>query len=236
MHLNQFYHIECELLGGLNDGMSVAEKYIMNLASVLLENHGDLIRETAGHTEHITQLLELYKSGGRNLPRITLDEALTLPEIQSTEGTWHYTIADDPTKGRTLTRTGERILIKTFRGTVWLTEMDHLSVPFYQAFVPGSQHSKALCADLLLGPGEVLGLGQRHVDVQSVQEALKMHKVLEENYRWYMDIRDEGKGGKSLLTTGWGMGMERFICWILGHDDVRNVAIIPRLKGMRFLP
>ncbi|KAL8942744.1 MAG: hypothetical protein Q9216_001492 [Gyalolechia sp. 2 TL-2023] len=235
-HLNQFHHIECELLGDLNDGIDVAEAYIMNLASVLLESHGDLIEETAGNTKHITDLLELYNSGGRKLPRITLDQALGMAEIQSTSGAWEYAVADDPSRGRVLTRIGERTLITIFGGAVWLMEMDHLSVPFYQAFVPGKQQSKALCADLLIGPGEVLGLGQRHVDVQSVKDALKMHEVSEDNYRWYMDIRDEAKGGKPLLTTGWGMGMERFLCWLMGHDDVRDMAIIPRLKGLRFQP
>ncbi|KAL9001596.1 MAG: hypothetical protein Q9188_005442 [Gyalolechia gomerana] len=235
-HLNQFYHIECELFGDLNDGIGVAEAYIMNLATMLLESHGDLIENTAGGTKHINELLELYSSSGRKLPRIELDQALTIPEIQSTIGAWEYAVADDPSKGRALTRTGERILISIFKGAVWLTEMDHLSVPFYQAFVPEKQQSKAQCADLLLGPGEVLGLGQRHVDVQSVKDALEMHEVPEENYRWYMDIRDEAKGGKPLLTTGWGMGMERFLCWLLGHDDVRDMAIIPRLKGMKFQP
>lgn len=75
-----------------------------------------------------------------------------------------------------------------------------------------------------------------HVDVSPVKDALKMHESSEDHYRWHMDIRDEAKGGKPLLTTGWGMGMERFLCWLLGHDNVRDVAIIPRLKGMRFQP
>ncbi|KAL8700967.1 MAG: hypothetical protein Q9201_005159 [Fulgogasparrea decipioides] len=65
--------------------------------------------------------------------------------------------------------------------------------------------SKGVCADLLLGPGKVLGLGQRHVDVQSVKEALKLHEVSEDHYRWYLDIRDEMKGGKPMLTTGWAL-------------------------------
>ncbi|KAL8839489.1 MAG: hypothetical protein Q9170_001712 [Blastenia crenularia] len=236
MHLNQFFHIECELLGDLNDGISVAEQFVMSVASTLLENHGDLIKKAAGSTEHITQLLESFVPNGGSLPRITLDEALALSEIQSTKAVWKYAVDDDPSKGRALTRIGERILIEHFEGAVWLTEMDHVSVPFYQAFAPGTERNKALCADLLLGPGEVLGLGQRHVDVQSVKDALVMHEVPEGNYRWYMDIRDETKGGKHLLTTGWGMGMERFLCWLLGHDDVRDMAIIPRLKGMKFQP
>ena len=154
----------------------------------------------------------------------------------SSTNTWSYVVEKDHSKGRALTRTGEQVLIKKFSGAVWLTEMDHLSVPFYQAFVPNSKTPKALCADLLLGQGETLGLGQRHVDAETVQQALRMHEVQEKSYEWYMEIRDGAKGGKAMETTGWGMGMERFLAWLLKHDDIRDFAIIPRLKNMKFAP
>ena len=130
----------------------------------------------------------------------------------------------------------ERILIEKFGGAFWLTEMDHMSVPFYQAFVPNTNQSKALCADLLFGPGEVLGLGQRHADFESVREALKMHQAPEEPYKWYVDMRDSKAGRFALQTSGWESSMERFLAWILQHDDIRDMAIISRLKGMKFEP
>lgn len=92
------------------------------------------------------------------------------------------------------------------------------------------------CADLLLGQGETLGLGQRHVDAETVQKALRMHEVPEQSYEWYMGIRNDAKGGKAMETTGWGMGIERFLAWLLKHDDIRDFAIIPRLKNMKFAP
>lgn len=238
MHLNQFYHVECELSGGLDDGMVIAEQYVASIAGALMKDHHAIIRSIAGTTSHIEALLDLYQSNNKQFSRITLAETLSMPEIASNPDTWQYAVENDLGKGRSLTRIGERILIEHFKGAVWLQEMDHLSVPFYQAFVPGTEfdQAKALCADLLLGPGEVLGLGQRHVDHTIVKDALKLHHVPEQHYQWYMDIRDESAGGKPLQTTGWGMGMERFMCWILNHDDVRDIAIIPRLKGMRFGP
>ena len=114
--------------------------------------------------------------------------------------------------------------------------MDHLSVPFYQAFASNTNHGRALCADLLFGPGEILGLGQRHRSHGEVKEALKMHEVPQDKYEWYLDIRDEEKGGKCLQTAGWGMGLERYLAWIMKHDDIRDIAIIPRMKGMKFAP
>ena len=236
MHLNQFYHAECELPGTIDDGIEVAEGYVTSVASALLKNHADIIRAVAGDISHIIDLLALYESNGYRFPRISLAKALSLPEISSNPESWDYTVLEDHSKGFKLTRVGERILIEKFGGAVWLTEMDHMSVPFYQAFVPNTNQSKALCADLLFGPGEVLGLGQRHADSEGIREALKMHQVPEEPYKWYMDMRDSKAGGLALQTTGWGLGMERFLAWILQHDDIRDMAFIPRLKGMKFEP
>lgn len=107
-------------------------------------------------TSHIDDLLSLANKNGGHFPRTTLCNALSLEEIVNTAHAWEYVVMTDHSKGRALTRTGERILIKKFGGAVWLTEMDHLSVPFYQAFVPHTNNLKALCADLLFGPGEIL--------------------------------------------------------------------------------
>lgn len=127
-------------------------------------------------------------------------------------------------------------MIKKFGGAVWLTKMDHLTVPFYQAFVSHANNVKAPCADLLVGPGEILGLGQCHTSANELSEALKMHEVPKEKYEWYLDIREEEKGGKCLQTTGLGMGLGRYLAWIMKHDDIRDIAIIPRMKGMKFAP
>ena len=236
LHLNQFFHVECEMLGNLDVAIGVAEEYIVELASALTQRHSLSLYAIAGDISHVEALLSQYQANGSCFPRISLSEALELPEIRDFPGSWSFVTPDDPTHGRLLNRVGEKLLIDKFNGPVWLTEMDHLSVPFYQAFAPHSDRSKALCADLLLGPGEVLGLGQRHATVDAVERALKLHKVPRETYEWYMDIRDPRKGGKVMETSGWGMGMERFLCWLLKHDDVRDFAIIPRLKTAKFLP
>jgi aspartyl/asparaginyl-tRNA synthetase len=32
------------------------------------------------------------------------------------------------------------------------------------------------------------------------------------------------------------MGIERFLLWVLQHDDIRNLQILPRINGMATLP
>jgi asparaginyl-tRNA synthetase len=39
-----------------------------------------------------------------------------------------------------------------------------------------------------------------------------------------------------LQTSGFGLGTERYICWLLGHDDVRDCQLLPRFNGERIVP
>ncbi|XP_047427672.1 uncharacterized protein si:ch211-256m1.8 [Mugil cephalus] len=227
-HLNQFYHVECELLGDMDDAMSIAERYLAHLTKSMLKRHSDIILNTAGTLTHLTALLSKL-DGKTPLPRIPLDQAIPMmPSADCLE----WVQDGQPHFGRKLTRKGERVLIEKYGGAVWLTEMDHLGVPFYQAYVEGSGRTKAKAADLLLGLGETVGLGERHSTPEMVQEALKHHAVPEQAYKWYINMRQV----KPLLTSGWGMGTERYLCWLLGHDDIRDIHIIPRMKGRKYMP
>ena len=116
-------------------------------------------------------------------------------------------------------------------GVVWLTVMTHLSVPFYQAYSNETKTS-AQCRDLLMGIGEIGGLGERHKTAEDVKAAPSQHEVPLELYQWCVDLRDHN----TMQSIGWGMGMERFMLWLLKHDDVRDISIIPRLKNGAYLP
>lgn len=221
MHVNQFYHVECELLGILNDGIDVAERYIIAVTRAIKDKHMDTIRAVAGNTSHVDDLLSLAIENGGHFPRINLSDALLLNEIVDADHAWEYAVSSDPRKGRALTRVGEQILVEKFGGAVWLTEMNHLSVPFYQAFVPHSNNSKAVCEDLLFGCGEVLIVGQRHTTACEVGKALEMHEVPWAKYEWYLSMRDAEEGGEYLQTTGWSMRMERYLAWIMKREEVR---------------
>lgn len=160
---------------------------------------------------------------------MTLCEAIQL--LSETEGTWEYVLPGNQDKGKKLTRTGERALMDRYGGIVWLTYIDHLSVPFYQAYAD-DECTKARCADLLMGIGETGGLGERHITPEQATCALQQHEIPAESYQWYIDIRREVQ----LQTVGWGMGIERYLLWLLRHNEIRDMCILPGLKGMTFLP
>jgi asparaginyl-tRNA synthetase len=220
-HLSQFYHVEAEIPGSLDDALELAEGYIRATCLTVLENCRHAVEELAGSTVHIEEFL----SRGR-LPRISVDEAFQLigcdPAFQRTNGLPPF---------RSLTRRGEVELLRQMGGFVWVTDPDHLSVPFYQAFADSSKR-KALAADLLFGVGEVVGAGERHKCAAAVAEALAMHNVDPDPYIWYQRIRE----CSPMMTSGFGLGTERFICWILKHNDVRDCQLVPRANGEVLIP
>ena len=48
-----------------------------------------------------------------------------------------------------------------------------------------------------------------------------------EKYQWYFDLRRYGSG----KTGGFGLGVERLICWLAGADSVKHVTMWPRFDG-----
>lgn len=142
--------------------------------------------------------------------------------LAKTEGA----VRSDSLGNKFITPVGEKALMDIQGGIVWLTNMDKRIVPFYQAVAEDQQH--ALCADLLFGIGEVVGAGQRHLRAESVEQALKEHGVDEDAYRWYIEMRKQ----YPMQTSGFGLGTERFILWLLQHDDIRDCQLLPRFNRL----
>lgn len=220
-HLCQFYHSEIEVPCDLYDTIAIAENYIKHLSKGILARFGEQIRAYSGDISHLEQLAN--QQG--HLPRVTFDEAAEIlgnnpAYIKQNEGRW-----------RTITHAGEKEMINHFGGFVWITHYDHLSVPFYQAYADNDKKSAA-CADLLFGLGEIIGLGERHQTAEETIDALELHQVPSEDYRWYVEMKRQFP----LKTSGFGMGVERFLMWVLGHDDIRDMQILARFNDARTEP
>lgn len=218
-HLSQFFHSEAEILGGLADVQEVVGQYTRTLARAALREFESELASVAGSVDHIVRMAETEA-----IPQISFDEAV------EHLGNDPESVRHDPAGFRTVTRAGERRLMDEIGPVLWLTHFDHLSVPFYQAHEPGTD--KARCADLLLGIGEVVGAGERHVDGSQTRKALALHEVPEEDYDWYVRMKTE----RPMLTSGFGLGVERWLMWLLRHDDIRDLQLVPRINGLTLTP
>jgi len=209
-HLNQFFHSEAELVGGLTDIVDLASAYVKHLAGAILHSRAAGSLEAAvGTLSHVQAIAE-----AGTLPCIRHDEALRLI---GTQPPLVRHLADGTPL---LTRKGEQRLIALHGGAVWLTHMPAVAVPFYQAL---TDDGASLTADLLIGPGEIIGSGERHATSADVHAALDTHRVDPEPYRWYIDM----KSAHPLRTAGFGMGIERFLMWLLRHPDIRDLQVFP---------
>jgi asparaginyl-tRNA synthetase len=84
------------------------------------------------------------------------------------------------------------------------------------------------CFDLVFPSiGELVGGSlreHRHDHLLSRMQELGMK---EEEYQWYLDLRKYG----SVPHGGWGMGFDRWVCWVTGVGNVRDVVPFPRWRG-----
>lgn len=221
-HLPQFYHAEAEIPGNLRDVMNLVSKMLHHLSLRLLERCHDSIIAIVGSATHIEALLV----ANAVYPEYRMDEIG--PILQQENADW---VKRHPAGFDYITRAGETELIRRNHGLpVWLTHFDHLSVPFYQAYEENT--GRAMNADLLLGTCEVVGSGQRHKTREQVQNALDHHQVASEPYSWYLRMRDE----KVLETSGFGMGLERYLLWLLQQDDIRDIPLLHRENGVAVIP
>lgn len=219
-HLCEFFHAEVEIIGGLDDVITIAESYVRYLTQELLEHASDSLERMVGESEHLFALI----SRSSKFIRLSFEEAkmelrgdpLSLAKLE--DGTvW-------------ITPHGERKLISQNGDFIWLTHMPWRGVPFYQKRQDGCEN--AMNADLLAGCGEILGAGERAPDGISVKKNLLEQKVDPTSYNWYIRMKEL----QPLQTSGFGMGIERFLMWVLRQQDIRRLSILRREWGKLYTP
>lgn len=209
-HLNEFVHSEVEIKGNLDDVMALAERYIKYLIRGLKEKCSNEILEICGTTEHMDAVLN------KHFYKIRFDEARC--ELKNISGAFK-----ELAPGLyAITATGEHELIKKYGDFTWVTHMPYKSVPFYQAKEHGTEYS--MTGDLLAGIGETLGCGQRVLSAKDAINSLDEHNVDKSGYQWYINMRNLDQ----IQTSGFGMGLERFILWLFKHDDIRDCTLLIR--------
>lgn len=224
-HLCQFYHSEAEIPGTLDDIMKLVDEYIKYLSIKIIEKMGKELKKTLGNISHIEKIANydgLFK-------RITFNEAEKILKEKHPNNINEYIEYEEG--WRNITRKAEKELIEIFDGILWVTNYDELAVPFYQK-IDSKIRGTTKNADLLMGIGETLGCGERHDSYKDLLEALNKHGVLPKEYEWYIEMKKQFP----MQTSGFGMGIERFLMWVLKATDIRNMQICLRFNGEDILP
>jgi asparaginyl-tRNA synthetase len=77
---------------------------------------------------------------------------------------------------------------------------------------------------LFPGIGEIVGGSQREERYDKLLERMREMHIPEKELYWYLDTRKFGTAPHS----GYGLGFERFLLFITGMSNVRDVIPFPR--------
>ena len=233
-HLNQFFHCEAEIKGDIEKLIPIIEEYIKILAEALilmpsiLEGVSLNFEKT---TVILSKVLELKK-----FPEITFDEAVNALVESSNK-----TLVNFTEFGRDISSAGEIKLAEIFNFDTpfWVRNYDRDRTAFYQKPDPKNSN-KVINADLIFPPiikdafgGEIVGCGQRQDDCQEMTDSLARQNIKSDSYEWYINLR---KLPDYKTTSGFGLGVERFITWSLCRDDIKDTILYPRLKDVETFP
>jgi asparaginyl-tRNA synthetase len=209
-HLIEFWMLEPEAAFlDLNGYMTLAEGFVAYVVGRVLER----CRVELRTVERDVAPLERVQAP---FPRISYDEALRVLAEQGKPVTWGDDLGGDE----------ETVVSNAFDRPVFVHRYPTQCKAFYMQ--PDPQRPEVvLGADLLApeGYGEIIGGGQRIDDLDLLRRRLAEHRLPEEVYRWYLDLRRYG----SVPHSGFGIGIERTVAWICGIDHIRETIPFPRL-------
>ena len=215
-HLTEFWMVEPEVAyATLDDIMELAEGLITFLVKRCLEKRrADL--QTIGRD--ITKLEKIETP----FPRITYDEAVQ--RLQ--EGHAKGALENKFEWGGDLGSPDETYLSAQFDRPLMIHRYPASVKAFYME--PDPQRPEvALCVDVLApeGYGEIIGGSQRMASYELLVQRIREHKLPEEAFKWYLDLRKFG----SVPHGGFGMGIERAVAWICGLEHVRETIPFARM-------
>jgi len=209
-HLTEFWMVEPEMaFAHLEDAVKVAEGLIVSVIERVLETR----KEELKVLERDVAKLGNVKSP---FPWLHYDDAIKLIQAKGSETQW----------GSDFGGTDETVIAEAYDRPVVVHRFPTAIKAFYMEPDP-ERPELALSADILApeGYGEIVGGGERMSSAEKLLQRIHEHKLPEEAFRWYIDLRKYG----SVPHAGFGMGIERLVTWICGLEHLRETIAFPRM-------
>ncbi|MFV0265813.1 MAG: asparagine--tRNA ligase [Draconibacterium sp.] len=233
-HLAEFWMIEPEMaFYDLKDNMDLAEEFLKSCIKYALDNCMDDLKFLA---QRLEQEEKNKPQDQRSMPlieklqfvldndfiRLTYTEAI---DILRNSKPFKKNQFQFPVEwGIDLQSEHERYLVeKHFKCPVILTDYPKDIKAFY---MKQNDDNKTVRAMDVLFPqiGEIIGGSQREEDLTKLENRMKEMDIPVVELWWSLDTRRFG----SVVHSGFGLGFERFILFVTGMGNIRDVIAFPR--------
>ncbi|MHA1380336.1 MAG: asparagine--tRNA ligase [Candidatus Helarchaeota archaeon] len=207
-HLTEFWHLEAEkAFSNLEDIIKEQENLVSYICSKVAKKINEL-KILNIDPNSISSIVPPFK-------KMSYDDAIDILQEDNVKIDW----------GEDLGTEEERILTMKFEKPIFVCDYPTEAKAFYHYPDPKNPE-KVKCADLLApsGYGEIIGGGQRIDDVTTLLQRIKDNGLNPQDYDWYIDLRRFG----SVPHSGFGLGVERVIRWLLKLDNIRDTIPFPR--------
>jgi len=215
-HLAEYTHFEGEIgFITFDDLLEILEDMVVDVAERAVKQAGDLLKLVNPD----------FEPPKKPFLRLDYSDAIKYcneNNIYKDEKTKeHFKFGDDIPEG------AERKMTDLIGKPIFLCHFPATLKPFYMQRC-GPNDSLTESVDLLMpGIGEIIGASMRVWNLDKLLEGYKKEGIDPSPYYWYNDLRKFG----SCPHGGWGLGLERYLCWILKQDHIRNVCLYPRHLG-----
>ncbi len=220
-HAAEFWMIEpemafCDLAGD----MDLAEEFVKAMAGVMLERCAeDLSFFSRFVDKQVESRMRFVVE--RPFQRLSYREAVEI--LRGCGRQFEYPVEF----GLNLQSEHERYLTEEHcKSPVTIHDYPKGIKPFYMRRNEDGETVAAM--DVLVpGIGEVIGGSQREERLGILRENMEFHKLREEDYQWYVDLRRYG----SVPHAGFGLGFERLLMFLTGVANIRDVIPFARTPG-----
>lgn len=216
-HLMEYHHIKAEIaFADLEDIIRVVESLIAHVSRTCLEKAPDVFR-TLGTTMCLDGMKPPY-------PRISYEDAVGY--LRANGSAIEF--------GSGLSGVEEQQLSKLYDKPFWVTGIPRNIEPFPYC-IDQTDARVARVADLIAsnGMGELLGVAEKISDLAMLDERMtEKQKHGDPRYEWIREVHQTG----CVPHAAFGMGVERFVRWLLNIPHVRDAIPFPRIFRRNIYP